>query len=100
MAEHLPSGPAELGAPMDYAQHEETFSRFVALTKVTVLASVITVLALAIYAFGGGGAFWLGTLLLILMMIAVTIGLAGRGSDRPLVVLTVIAFILMAISVG
>ena len=100
MAEHPPSGPVELGAPMDYAEHERTFARFVALTKITVLASVVTLIALAIYGFGGGGAFWLGTLLLVLMLIATAIGVATNGNAKPLTVVAVIGVILMAISLG
>ncbi len=100
MAEHAHSGPAELGAPMDYAEHERTYAGFVALTKIGVVASIVTLLALAIFAFGGGWGFWLGTLLLILMMIATVIGLAAKGTVRPLVVVAVIGVILMALSVS
>ncbi len=100
MAEHAHSGPAELGAPMDYAEHERTYDGFVAFTKIGVVASIITVVALAIFAFGGGWGFWLGTLLLILMMIATVIGLMAKGTVRPLVVVAVIGVLLMALSVS
>ncbi len=100
MAEHAHSGPAELGAPMDYAEHERTYAGFVAFTKIGVVASIITVVALAIFAFGGGWGFWLGTLLLILMMIATVIGLMAKGTVRPLVVVAVIGVLLMALSVS
>ncbi len=100
MAEHLPSGPAELGAPMDYAEHERTFAGFVALTKIGVLASVITLVALAIFSFGGSWGFWLGTLLLILMMLATAISIVAKGTVRPLVGVAVLGVLLMALSVG
>ena len=99
MAEHTHSGPVELGAPMDYAEHERTFRGFVALTKIVILASVDTLLALALFAYGSGG-FWLGVLLLLLMTIGVVIGLVAKGTIKPLVIVTVIGFLLFAISVG
>ena len=100
MAEHIHSGPAELGAPMDYAEHERTFHGFVTLTKLTILATIDTLLALVLFAFGGGAGFWLGVLLLLLMAIALVIGLAAKGTVKPLLVVTVIGLLLVAISVG
>jgi hypothetical protein len=100
MAEHAPAGPTELGAPMDYAEHERTFNRFVALTKVTVLGSIITMIALALYGFGRGG-FWLGTLLIIMMMIAAAIDLGGgRGSVKALVGVAIVGLIFGALSLS
>lgn len=100
MAEQTHSGPAELGAPMDYAEHERTFHGFVTLTKLAVLATIDTLLALALFAFGGGAGFWLGVLLLLLMTIALVIGLAAKGTVKPLVIVTLIGLLLVAISVG
>ena len=85
---------------MDYAEHERTFSRFVTLTKLTILASIDTMLALVLFAFGGGAGFWLGVLMLVLMMIGAAIGLRGKGTVKPLVVITVIGVLLVAVSVG
>lgn len=99
MAEHLPTGPAELGAPMDYAQHDHTYDGFLHLAKITILATIVTLLSLALFAFGSGG-FWLGVLLLLLMAIATAIALVGKGSVKPLGIVTVIGFVLMALSVG
>lgn len=99
MAEHAHSGPAELGAPMDYAAHERTFASFVALTKITILATVDILIALALYAFGSGG-FWLGTLLLFLTTIAVVIALFAKGSIRPLIVVTFIGALFFVLSVA
>ena len=100
MAEHTHSGPAELGAPMDYAEHERTFAGFIALTKVTALASFVTLVALALYGFGGASGFWLGTLLLVLMVLGLIIGLIGKGTVKPLVVVLVIGFLLLALTAG
>ncbi|TIT49940.1 MAG: aa3-type cytochrome c oxidase subunit IV, partial [Mesorhizobium sp.] len=33
MAEHTPTGPVELGAKMDYAEHDRTYAGFLALAK-------------------------------------------------------------------
>jgi hypothetical protein len=99
MAEHTPAGPAELGAPMDYAQHERTYAGFLSLVKITILASIVTLLALALYGFGSGG-FWLGSLLVILMIVGVAIGVAGKGTIKPLVIVAIIGFVLLAVSVG
>jgi hypothetical protein len=99
MAEHHSVQPAELGAPMDYAEHERTYAGFVALTKILVLASVIVLMALALYGFGAGG-FWLGTLLIVLMIVGSVVGLVGRGTSTPLVVVAGIGLLFMALSLG
>ncbi len=33
MADHTPAGPAELGADMDYSEHERTYNAFTMLAK-------------------------------------------------------------------
>ncbi|TIU87815.1 MAG: aa3-type cytochrome c oxidase subunit IV, partial [Mesorhizobium sp.] len=33
MADHSPTGPVELGAKMDYAEHDRTYAGFVMLAK-------------------------------------------------------------------
>jgi hypothetical protein len=99
MAEHTHSGPAEVGAPMDYAEHERTFASFVALTRITILACLNTLIALTLFAFGSGG-FWLGTLLIVLMSVAVVIGLVAKGTVKPLVVVSIIGVIFFVLSVA
>jgi hypothetical protein len=42
------TGSLELGAKMDYAEHEKTFQLFVALTKYTTIISIVLVIALAV----------------------------------------------------
>lgn len=99
MAEHMPSTPAEVGAPMDYEEHRRTFAGFVALVKIGVLMGAITMIALALYGFGSGG-FWLGTLLIILMLLAGGLSFAGKGTIRPLVVVAAIGVVFAALSLS
>jgi len=98
MAEHSHSGTAELGAPMDYAEHDRTFASFVTLTKLSILGSLDTLLALALFAFGGGAGFWLGTILLLLTIVGLVIGLVGKGSATPLAVVLVLGLVLVALT--
>jgi hypothetical protein len=100
MAEHLPAGPAELGAPMDYPAHEHTYEGFISLAKVSTVATINVLLALVLFAYAGTGGFWLGTLMLILLMVAAAVGVAMRGSLKPSVVVLVIGLILVILSVA
>jgi hypothetical protein len=84
---------------MDYEAHRRTYTGFLALARVTVLSTVITMIALALYGFGSGG-FWLGTILLLLMFIAVALAGVFKGSIKPLVVVTVVGVIFAAISLS
>ena len=99
MAEHVHSGPAEVGAPMDYAEHRRTFAGFVSLTKITALACIAILQALVLFGIAANG-FWLGALLLILMMVASAIGLISKGSIAPLVIVVVLGFAFMALTLG
>lgn len=54
MAEQTPAGPVELGAQMDYAEHEKTYNLFTALTKYCTLACVAILVAMAFGFFAGG----------------------------------------------
>jgi hypothetical protein len=99
MAEHTTSGAPELGAPMDYQMHRQTYAGFIALIKVGILASIVTLIALALYGFGSGG-FWLGTILLVLLFIGCFFSFVGRGAIRPLLVILVIGVILAVLSLG
>ena len=49
MADHTPTGPVEMGAEMDYSEHEKTYSLFVTLAK---YGSVVCGAMLAAMAFG------------------------------------------------
>lgn len=99
MAEHTPTGPAELGAPMDYREHERTFAGFVALTKISILATIAVLQSLALFGLARNG-FWLGVLLLVLATIGTVIGMVAKGSVKALVGVVVIGFLFMALSLG
>lgn len=99
MAEHTHSGPAEVGAPMDYPAHRDTYASFVALTKITALSCIAVLQSLLLFGVATGG-FWLGVLMIVLMMIAAGIGLAGKGNIKPLVGVVIIGFLFMALKLG
>jgi hypothetical protein len=68
MAEHH-SGPAELGAPMDYAEHEKTYNFFLEGTKVVTIFCVALLIAMAAGFFTSAG-FFTAFVLFILLNIA------------------------------
>lgn len=47
MADHTPTGPVELGASMDYPEHERTYKGFVMLAKYGSLVCAATLIAMA-----------------------------------------------------
>lgn len=99
MAEHTPSGPVELGAPMDYAEHERTFEGFVSLTKITTLACIAILQALTLFGIANNG-FWLGVIMIVLMLVATAVGLISKGSIKALVGVIVLGFVFMALTLG
>ena len=99
MAEHTQSGPVELGAPMDYPAHKSTFASFVTLTKVTALSCVAVLQALALFGIANN-AFWLGVLMILLMMVAAAIALATKGNIKPLAGVVILGFVFMALALG
>ncbi|MER2536550.1 MAG: aa3-type cytochrome c oxidase subunit IV [Rhizobiaceae bacterium] len=66
MADHSPAGPAELGAQMDYAEHEKTYGRFIVLAKYGTLACVALMIAMAFGFFTSAG-FISATILFVLI---------------------------------
>jgi Bacterial aa3 type cytochrome c oxidase subunit IV len=68
MAEHKPAGPLEVGAPMDYAEHDATYGNFLALTKYGIIFCVALIAAMAFGFFVGG--WFSGTILFILIAAA------------------------------
>jgi len=66
MADHAPTGPVELGAKMDYAEHEKTYSMFLALAKYGSLFCVSLLIAMAFGFFTSAG-FISATVLLLLI---------------------------------
>ena len=99
MAEHTYDGPVELGAEMDYPAHERSYDAFVTVTKLSIVGTLNVLLSLVLYAYGSGG-FWLGTLLLIMAVVAASVGIAGRGSIKPSAIVFVIGILLVAIATG
>ncbi|MGB3539713.1 MAG: aa3-type cytochrome c oxidase subunit IV [Mesorhizobium sp.] len=68
MADHTPTGPVELGANMDYAEHERTFKGFVALAKYGSLTCAAILIAMAFGFFTTAG-FFSATILFILILV-------------------------------
>ena len=66
MADHASDGPVELGAKMDYEEHEKTYSLFVGLTKYVALATAALMIAMAFGFFTSAG-FISATILFILL---------------------------------
>lgn len=69
MADHTPAGPVELGADMDYAEHDKTYHMFVSLAKYGSLVCAAILLAMAFGFFGGGGFF--SSLILFAVIVAI-----------------------------
>jgi len=60
----------EDGAPMDYPQHEQTYSMFLLLTKWGILFNVALLLAMAVGFFMGGGLVGGFLVFVVLMVLA------------------------------
>lgn len=57
MADNTPTGPVELGAEMNYGEHEKTYSLFISLTKYTSLVCIALLVAMAFSFFTTAGFF-------------------------------------------
>ena len=57
MAEDTPTGPVEMGADMDYAEHDKTYSMFLFMTKYGIIVCAALMIAMAFGFFAGGGFF-------------------------------------------
>ena len=66
MADHTPTGPVELGAKMDYAEHDRTYAGFLMLAKYGSLFCGALLIAMAFGFFAAG--FFSATILFILIM--------------------------------
>ena len=55
MADNTPTGPVEMGAEMDYAEHEKTYSMFLGLAKYGTIACVALLVAMAFGFFTSAG---------------------------------------------
>ncbi|PBC09779.1 aa3-type cytochrome c oxidase subunit IV [Mesorhizobium sp. WSM3859] len=65
MADHTPAGPVELGAQMDYAEHDRTYKAFLGLAKYGSLICAAILIAMAFGFFVGG--FFSGLIVFILI---------------------------------
>lgn len=72
MSEHE-SGPVELGASMDYPEHEKTYNLFVNGAKYSSMSIVALLIAMAAGFFGGFGFFPALILFLVLNILGVVI---------------------------
>ncbi|MCD1262990.1 aa3-type cytochrome c oxidase subunit IV [Shinella sp. AETb1-6] len=68
MAEHH-TGPIEMGAPMDYPEHEKTYNLFIAGAKYGTLICVALLIAMAAGFFTSAG-FFSAFLLFIILNVA------------------------------
>lgn len=66
MADHAPTGPVELGAKMDYAEHDKTYAMFLGLAKYVSLVVAALMVAMAFGFFTTAG-FFSATVLFILI---------------------------------
>lgn len=66
MAEEHHSGPLEMGAEMDYHEHDKTYSLFLEMTKYGTLAVVALLIAMAFGFFTAAG-FISSTILFLLI---------------------------------
>lgn len=69
MAEHLPSGPLEMGAKMDYPEHQRTYDRFLMLTKYGSLVVAALLIAMAFGFFTNAG--FISAVILFVLILAV-----------------------------
>lgn len=67
MADNTPTGPVELGAQMDYAEHEGTYKLFIKLAKYCTLVCVALMIAMAFGFFVPAG-FFSATVLFLLIV--------------------------------
>jgi hypothetical protein len=66
MADHSPTGPVEMGAKMDYSEHEKTYSGFLTLAKYVSLFCAALLLAMAFGFFTNAGFFSATALLIVI----------------------------------
>lgn len=66
MADNTPTGPVELGAEMDYREHEKTYTLFLALAKWVAIICVALLIAMAFGFFTSAG-FFSATILFFLI---------------------------------
>jgi len=66
MADDTPTGPVEMGAEMDYAEHDKTYHRFLTLAKYVSLVVAALMISMAFGFFTTAG-FFSGTVLFMII---------------------------------
>lgn len=69
MADKSPQGPVEMGAEMDYSEHERAYNLFLTITKHASLHIAAVLIALAFGFFTSAGFF--SALVLFILMTAI-----------------------------
>ncbi len=59
-------GPVEMGAPMDYSEHEKTYNMFLVGAKWGTMAIVVLLIAMAAGFYGGAGI--IGSILVFIIL--------------------------------
>lgn len=70
MAQHQNTAPAELGAQMDYEEHEKTYRMFLGIAKWGTIACADLMIAMAFGFFAGGGFFASVILFALILIVA------------------------------
>lgn len=65
------SGPAELGAPMDYREHEKTYGMFLAGAKYGTIVIAALLIAMAAGFFGHAGLFGAALIFFVLSVLGI-----------------------------
>ncbi|KQO75757.1 aa3-type cytochrome c oxidase subunit IV [Rhizobium sp. Leaf262] len=68
MSEHH-TGPVEVGAPMNYPEHEKTYEGFLAAAKYGTMVITVLMIAMAVGFFTTGG-FFGGLLVFLILTVA------------------------------
>ncbi len=69
MADNSPTGPVEMGAEMDYAEHEKTYAMFLSLAKYGSLACAAILISMAFGFFTSAG--FISSLILFVIICAI-----------------------------
>lgn len=80
MADHPPAMPAEVGAEMDYPQHEKSYRLFIALAKYGTLHVIALLIAMAFGFFTSAGFF--SSLILFILISAVGVYLLRSAPEH------------------
>ncbi|MCT8997694.1 aa3-type cytochrome c oxidase subunit IV [Chelativorans intermedius] len=68
MADRQPEGPVEMGADMDYAEHERTYNLFLTIAKYGCLVVAATLIAMAFGFFTSAG--FISSIILFILVCA------------------------------